>query len=131
MASGKAEASIARNPDDVWKVLRDFGGLADYMPGVESCTVDGDVRTVGLMGIEVKEQLRDLDDDTRRISYSVIASPMTNLVSHLATIAVDAEGDGTHLTYSVDVEPDDLLALFLGTYEGSVVALKARFEANT
>jgi carbon monoxide dehydrogenase subunit G len=129
MATGKAEASIARNPDDVWNVLRDFGGLASYMPGVDACTVDGDVRTIETMGIEVKEQLRDLDDDTRRLSYSVIESPMTNLVSHLATIAVDTEGDGTHLTYAVDVEPDDLLALFVGTYEASVVALKKQFES--
>ena len=83
MASGKAEVSIERSPDDVWKVVRDFGGLADYMPGIESCTVDGDVRTIGMMGIEVKEQLRDLDDDTRRITYGIIESPMGNLVSHL------------------------------------------------
>ncbi len=103
MASGKAEASIARSPEDVWKVLRDFAGLADYMPGIESCTVDGDVRTIGTMGIEVKEQL--------------------------ATISVEAEGQGTHLVYSVDVEPDDLLALFLPIYEGSVVALKEQFES--
>ena len=68
MASGKAEVSIATNPDDVWKLIRDFGGLADYMPGIDSCTVDGDVRTVGMMGIEIKEQLRDLDDDTRRLT---------------------------------------------------------------
>jgi len=129
MASGKAETSIARKPDDVWNVLRDFGGLATYMPGVDACTVDGDVRTIETMGIEIKEQLRDLDDDTRRISYSVIESPMTNLVSHLATIAVDPEGDGTHLTYAVDVEPDELLALFVGTYEASVVALKKQFES--
>jgi carbon monoxide dehydrogenase subunit G len=129
MASGKTEASIARSPEDVWKVLRDFGGLADYMPGVESCTVDGDIRTVGTMGIVVKEQLRDLDDDTRRVSYSIVESPMDNLVSHLATIAVDAEGDATHLTYSVDIEPDDLLPLFLGIYEGTVTALKQQFES--
>ena len=129
MASEKAEASIARNPDDIWKVLREFGALTDYMPGIDSCTVDGDVRTVGTMGISVKEQLRDLDDDARRLSYSMIESPMTNLVSHLATISVDAEGDGTHLTWTVEVEPDDLLPLFQGTYEGAVVALKEKFES--
>jgi len=129
MADAKAEASINRAPDDIWKVVRNFGGLADYMPGVESCTVDGDVRTVGTMGIEVKEQLRDLDDDTRRISYSVIASPMTNMVSHLATISVDAEGAGTHLTWAVEVEPDELLPLFQGIYEQSVVAMKEKFES--
>jgi carbon monoxide dehydrogenase subunit G len=129
MAASKAEASIDRSPNDVWNVLRDFGGLADFMPGVDTCTVDGDVRTVGTMGIEVKEQLRDLDDDTRRISYSVIESPMTNMTSHLATISVDAEGSGTHLTWEVEVEPDDLLPLFSGIYEQSVAALKQKFES--
>ena len=89
MASGKAEASIAKSPDDIWKVLSDFGGLADYMPGIDSCTLDGDVRTVGTMGIVVKEQLREQDDAARRVSYSVIESPMDNLVSHLATITVE------------------------------------------
>ena len=44
MASGKSEVSIATNPDNVWKLIRDFGGVADYMPGIDSCTVDGDVR---------------------------------------------------------------------------------------
>lgn len=129
MGSAKAEASIDRAPDDVWKVLRDFGGLVGNMPGVDSCTVDGDVRTVGTMGIEVKEQLRELDDETRKISYSVIESPIPNLVSHLATITVDAEGSGTHLTYEVDVEPDELLPLFSGVYEQSVIALKENFES--
>ena len=109
MASGKAEVTIACSPDDVWKLIRNFGGLADYMPGIESCTVDGDVRTLQMMGIEIKEQLRELDDDTRRLTYSVIESPMNNMVSHEATVAVDAEGAGTHLTWSVDVEPGDLL----------------------
>src|SRR5258705_13940201 len=88
-----------RAPNDVWNVVRVFGGLADYMPGVDTCTVDGDVRTVGTMGIEVKEQLRHLDDGLRQISYSVIESPMTNMTSHIATITVDAEGNGTHLTW--------------------------------
>jgi carbon monoxide dehydrogenase subunit G len=129
MASSKAEASINRTPNDVWNVVRDFGGLADYMPGIDSCTLDGDVRTVGTMGIEVKEQLRDLDDDARRISYSVIESPMTNMTSHLATLSVDAEAGGTHFTWEVEVEPDDLLPLFSGIYEQSVVALKQKLES--
>ena len=129
MASAKAEASIDRSPNDVWNVLRDFGGLADYMPGIDSCTVDGDVRTVGTMGIVAKEQLRELDDDTRRISYSIIESPITNMTSHLATVGVDAEGSGTHLTWTVEVEPDELLPIFQGMYEQTVAALKEKFES--
>ena len=72
MADGKAEVTIDRSPDEVWKLVREFGGLETWMPGVETCVVDGDVRTIGLMGIEIKEQLRSLDDSARRISYSVV-----------------------------------------------------------
>jgi carbon monoxide dehydrogenase subunit G len=129
MAEGKAEVSIDRSPDEVWKLVREFGGLETWMPGVESCVVDGDVRTIGVMGIEVKEQLRNLDDAARSISYSVVESPMGNLESHLATIAVEPEGDGSHVTWSVAVAPDDLLALFLPMYEGSVVELKKKIES--
>ena len=124
-----AEASIDRTPNDVWNIVRDFGGVANYMPGIESCALDGDARTIHMMGIEVKEQLRELDDDTRRISYSVIESPMTNMISHLATIGVDSEGGGTHFTWTVEVEPDELLPLFQGVYEQSVVALKEKLES--
>lgn len=129
MAAGKAEVSIERTPDQVWKLVREFGGLETWMPGVESCVVEGDVRTIGLMGIEIKEQLRSLDDAAHTISYSVIESPMGNLESHLATISVEPEGSGTHLTWAVEVVPDDLLGLFVPVYEGSVVELKKKLES--
>ena len=129
MARAKSEVSIDRSPDDVWKLIREFGGLADYMPGVESCTLDGDVRTLEMMGIEIKEQLREIDDETRRLTYSVVESPMSNMVSHEATIAVDPEGSGSHVTWSVEVEPDDLLPIFQGAYDNAVAALKKKFES--
>jgi carbon monoxide dehydrogenase subunit G len=128
MASGKAEISITRSPDDVWELVREFGGLAEWMPGIDGCTVDGDVRTLDTMGIQIKEQLRSLDDDARRMSYSVVESPMGNLESHVATIGVDPEGEGAHLTWTVDVVPDELLPLFQGVYESSVVEIKKRLE---
>ena len=129
MAQGKSEISIERSPDDIWKVIRDFGGLANYMPGVESCTVDGDVRTLQMMGIEIKEQLRSIDDDGRRLTYSVVESPMGNLESHQAVIAVDSEGSGSHVSWTVDVEPADLLPIFQGAYDNAVTALKTKFES--
>jgi mxaD protein len=129
MADGKAEVSIDRNPDDVWKLVGTFGGLDTWMPGIEACALDGDVRTIQTMGIEIKEQLRSRDDATRTISYSVVESPMGNLESHLATISVTPEGEGSHLTWTVDVTPDELLGLFLPVYEGSVVAIKQQLES--
>jgi len=129
MAQGKSEISIDTNPDEIWKVIRDFGGLAQYMPGVDSCKLDGDVRTLQMMGIEIKEQLRAIDDDTRRLTYSVVESPMNNMVSHEATIAIDPEGSGSHVTWTVDVEPADLLPIFQGAYDNAVAGLKTKFES--
>ncbi|MFM8237444.1 MAG: SRPBCC family protein [Actinomycetota bacterium] len=129
MAQGEAVIDIDRTPDDVWALLRGFGTINEWMPGIDSCTVEGDVRTIGTMGIEIKEQLRELDEAARRTSYSVIASPMGNLESHLATISVTAEGSGSRVTWVVEVSPDELLGLFLPIYEGSVAELKKRLEA--
>ncbi len=99
------------------------------MPGVETCTVEGDVRTIGLMGMQVKEQLRSLDEDARAISYSLIESPIGNLESHLVTIAVAPEGTGSHVTWSVEVTPDELLGLFQPMYEGAVLEIKKNVES--
>lgn len=129
MAAAKSEVDIDRDPNEVWALVREFGGLAEWMPGIDKCTVDGDVRTLDTMGIVIKEQLRSLDDQARQISYSVIESPMGNLESHVATISVDAAGGGTHLTWDVEVVPDELLPLFSGTYDGAVVQLKQQLEA--
>jgi carbon monoxide dehydrogenase subunit G len=129
MAQGKAEVSINRSPDEVWKVIREFGTLDEWMPGIDKCTLNGDVRTVEMMGISVKEQLRSSDDAARTVSYSVIESPMGNLESHTATITVEPEGTGSHLTWTVDVSPDELLGLFVPIYEGSCTALKEKFES--
>jgi len=128
MAHGQSEVTIDRSADDVWKVLRDFGGIGDVMPGIDKCTVDGDVRTLEMMGMTVKEKLRNLDDDARTVSYSLIESPLGNLESHTATITVTPEGSGSHVTWGVDITPDDLLAIFLPIYEGSTQALKAKLE---
>jgi hypothetical protein len=53
---------------------------------------------------------------------------MGNLESHLATISVAPEGSGSHVTWAVEVMPDELLGLFLPVYESSVVELKKQLE---
>jgi carbon monoxide dehydrogenase subunit G len=127
MADGKVEATIARNPDDVWALVGDFGGLGDWMPGIESCELDGDVRKLQTMGMEIHEQLKDRDEGARRISYSIVQSPMP-LQHHLATLTVTPEGDGSHLEWAYEVEPDEMAAAFGPVYEGSVQAVKQQLE---
>ncbi|MGH8977063.1 MAG: SRPBCC family protein [Acidimicrobiia bacterium] len=127
MAEGKSEAKIATSPDTVWDLVGQFGGLDEWMPGIESCELDGDVRKIRTMGMEIHEQLKEHDDDARRISYSIVQSPVP-LEHHLATISVEADGEGSLLTWAYDVRPDEMASAFGPVYEQSVQAIKAKFE---
>ena len=127
MADGKVEVSIDRSPDDVWALVGDFGGLGDWMPGIESCELDGDVRKLQTMGMEIHEQLKERDDGARRIAYSIVQSPMP-VEHHLATLTVTPDGDGSKLEWAYEVRPDEMAAAFGPVYEGSAQAVKQQLE---
>lgn len=127
MADGKVEVEIDRSPDDVWGLISDFGGLDSWMPGIDSCELDGDVRTLQTMGMEIKERLVAQDDDGRTQQYSIVEAPMP-LEHHLATLSVEPKGDGSLFTWAYEVKPDDMAAVFGPVYEGSAQAVKAQLE---
>ena len=97
------------------------------MPGIDGCEVDGDVRKLQTMGMEVHEQLKARDDDARSISYSIVKAPMP-LEHHLATITVVEDGEGSLVIWEHEVRPDEMAGAFGPVYEGSVQAIKAHFE---
>ncbi len=128
MESETAEIGIDAAPADVWAVVGDFGGLL-WMPGIEACTVEGDVRTISMMGMEIKEQLKGRDDTARSIAYSIVEGPVP-VDSHLATITVhDGAGGGSRVTWQVDIEPEGA-AMFKDIYQGALGALKEKVEAE-
>jgi carbon monoxide dehydrogenase subunit G len=126
VATGISEIDIARSADDVWKVAGDFGGLASWMPGIEKCTVDDDVRTIEMSGMQIGERLVARDDAKRRLTYSIASGAPVD--HHEATITVTPAGSGAHVTYTVDVEPDSMTELLQGMYQQSLEALKAHLE---
>ena len=126
MGNATSQIDIDKPADDVWAVVRDFGGLAAWSPGMDSCEVDGDVRTLKMFGMEIVEKLVSSDDDTRTISYSVVSGiPVTH---HQATITVNPAGDGSHVTWAVEVEPDEMTDLMKKSYDGALGALKSHVE---
>jgi len=127
MAEGKTEARIERTADEVWAVVGRFEGLDEWMPGIDACEMDGDVRKLQTMGMEIHEQLKDRDETARSISYSIVKSPMP-LEHHLATITVTPDGEGATLGWAYEVRPDDMGAVFGSVYEGSVTAIKQQLE---
>jgi hypothetical protein len=121
-----AEIEIAASPADVWAVAGDFGGI-QWMPGIESVTLEGDDRTINTSGMTIVERLVRRDDDAMTISYSIVDGPVP-VESHEATISVVPAGDGSHVSYSVTTEPDDAAGFMKDVYAGALKALKEKIE---
>ena len=110
----------------MWALVGDFGGLDSWMAGVDKCDVEGDVRTVHTMGMQIKERS---SPRTTPPAASPTRSPRAPRRVHQATIAVaDGADGGSHVTWEVSVAPDEMAELFCGIYQGALDALKGHVE---
>lgn len=126
MGQRTAQIDINGSPEAVWALAGDFGGIAGWMPGMESCRVEGDKRILETMGMTITEQLVAKDDAARAITYGIVDG--VPVESHQATITVTASGDASHVTWVVDAAPDDMADLMQSVYQQSLEALKAHVE---
>jgi carbon monoxide dehydrogenase subunit G len=133
MATIRHHTRIDASPDDVWAIVADAGGIADWAPGIEPGTVEWDeataTRTIDMGGMKIVEQVVTSDNELRRLQYKITEAPMP-FGFHLATVDVfaDGDGDGTFLVYSCEIEPDEGKAMFDPVAAGIVDALKAHAE---
>ena len=126
MATATAELTMTATPDAVWAIVRDFHGLAGWMPGIDSSEPDGDDRVLSMMGMTIRERLVNLDEAAKSITYSIVDGAPVE--SHEATITVHPADGGSHVTWDVTATPDDMAGLMQGIYQGSLDALKAEAE---
>ena len=78
----------------------------------------------------VHERIVDVDDDARRLAYTVVDGPFTH---HHATFAVTAEPDGTSvLTWVSDLLPDDVAPMVEDLMDQGAAAAQhaGRWEAD-
>jgi hypothetical protein len=72
--------SLNDSVDNVWATIRDFGGLGRYFDPVVHCRLEGQgvgarrivtLRTPDGKEVMVTERLDELDEQSRRLSYSI------------------------------------------------------------
>ena len=135
MASVKVTDRIEASADAVWGLLRDFGGIRKFSPGVESCTVVGEgigaVRTIVLPGgLELQERLEAFDDAGRTFQYAIIGETPLPFTDYLSTIRLSEDGDATAIEWSSTFEPrgdagDQAGQIIEGIYTGGIAGLKS------
>ena len=104
-------------------MVGDPARLAEWFP-VAECTTDLDAdpptRHVRLpSGLALDEEVVTVDADLRRFQYRIVAGGL--ITSHLGTVDVIGDGDGSLVIYSTDAEPD-VFALTIGSGSGEALA---------
>jgi len=130
MASLRHERRIAAPADAVWKVVCRPETIPDWFPGIVSCTVEGNIRTIKTAsGIEMPEEILTIDPIIRRFAYRITA-PVYRF--HLGVIDVIELGVNDSLcVYSTTAEPDALALIIAGGTIGALVEIQRLSEAAT
>lgn len=127
MKTEAAHIRIEKPVEEVWELIGRFEGVETWLPGVDACEVEGDVRKVNTMGMEIEERLVARNEAARTITYSIVSGAPVE--THEATIsAVPVGENAADVTWSVSTEPDDAAAFMRDVYQGALDAVKAQLE---
>jgi hypothetical protein len=126
MGEARAEITIDKPADEVWAKIGNFGALT-WMPGVDTCELDGDDRVLGMFGsMRVVERQFSRDDEERTLTYGIVDGDMKPEV-HRATIKVNPAGSGSFVTWDVTTD-DAMVEVMQGAYVSALEALKSQLE---
>jgi carbon monoxide dehydrogenase subunit G len=129
MASIQKEFLIKASPNHVWSAIRDFGAVHQRLARefVVDTRLEGSTRIVTFAnGMIVRELLVDIDDDSRRLVYSVVPERLTH---HNASMQVFAEGEEqARLIWIADLLPNDLAPAIASMMEEGTTAIKRTLE---
>jgi len=133
MASIRHESVIDASPEHVWDVMRDVGAVHErLLPGrvAGSRVEDGHRFLTFPDGHVIRELIVAVDDDIRRLAYSVVEGARPQAGYHHASFEVFPEGDrASRLIWTTDVLPDSLAAGIRIRMERGAIEMKHAIEA--
>ena len=131
MATVYQEIEIEAPTEQVWEALADFGALhTRLVPGfVTDTELVGDTRKVTFFtGAVASERLVGVDDDARRLAYTVTDGPF-GADHHHASAQVLPAGEGrSRFVWITDVLPDELATPTAGLMQRGLATMKATLE---
>jgi hypothetical protein len=130
MASIHREISLAASPERVWDVVRDVGAVhTRFAPGfvLDTRMQDDGSRIVSFAnGLVVREVIVDVDEEGRRLAYSVRSE---RLEHHNASFEVRAEGAGARLVWIADLLPHEAAPTIAAMMDEGLKAARRALDA--
>jgi carbon monoxide dehydrogenase subunit G len=131
VASIHREVLIDARPDAVWDALRDIGALHQRLaPGfVTDVRLEEGARVVTFgNGVVARELIVDIDDQARRLVWSVVGGQMTH---HNASAQVFADGDDrSRFVWIADLLPHELAPAIAGMIDQGLAVIQQTLERD-
>jgi carbon monoxide dehydrogenase subunit G len=131
MASIHREVRIEAAPETVWDALRDVGAIHQRLaPGfVTAVHLEEGARVVTFgNGVVARELIVDVDDERRRLVWSVVGGRMTH---HNASAQVFADGEGrSRFVWIADLLPHSVAPGIAAMMEQGLAAIKRTLESS-
>ena len=131
MASIRREVVVNAPAEKVWDAVRDVGAVHRRLaPGfVVDTKLEAGARVVTFAnGMTARELIVDVDDQARRLVWSVVGSP--RLTHHNASLQVFPDGDGrSRVVWVADLLPDGVAGYIQGMIEQGMAVMKRTLEA--
>lgn len=125
MASIYKEISLPTSPEAVWDVVRDVGAVhTRFAPGfvIDTVMEDEGARVVTFAnGFVAREVIVDVDDQSRRLAYSVRSERLTH---HNASFQVFPDETGARLVWIADVLPHEAATMVGGMMTDGLEAVR-------
>jgi len=129
MASIRREIRVDAPAEGIWAVIRDVGAIHTRLAPrfvVDTRLEDGARIVTFGNGLVARELIVDIDDETRRLVWSVVGGRMTH---HNASLQVFADGGGrSRVVWIADLLPNDLASYIAGLIDQGMAVMKKTLE---
>tara|TARA_B100000214_G_C23638866_1_gene477470 strand:- start:222 stop:617 length:396 start_codon:yes stop_codon:yes gene_type:complete len=107
MKTIEEKRSFKVSPKLIWEIISDLS-RSDWVPGVESITLEDNVRTFKMQGMgRLVEKILKCDHDALELEYSAIET-LAPINHHLAKIKlVSNENDSTDFIWTTEIDPEE------------------------
>ena len=107
MKTIEEKRSFNVSPKRIWEIISDLS-RSDWVPGVESITLEDNVRTFKMKGMgRLVEKILKCDHDALELEYSAVET-LAPINHHLAKIKlVSNENDSTDFIWTTEIDPEE------------------------
>jgi len=130
MATIRKEITTTAKPDQVWAAIQDIGALhTRLVPGfVVDTKLEPGARIVTFAnGITVRERIVTIDDQAKRLVWSVVSERFTH---HNGSLQVFVNADGeTNVVWIADLLPDEAAGMSSQIMDNGMSAMKTALDA--